>query len=243
MALKAEEEKANKTKAAGADVDTETGDEGGETDPKLVKLVNQAVTGQLKRAMRGHADTLSSLLDEKLAALKPNGTGAAPEAKDRTKDKSSDGAPAANEELEQLRAEMAAQKKKLADQELRALEKEAYADVKAQLQGKVRPEALDMAVKLLRADGAIKLDVKKGTYAFKGPEGELLDIEEGIAEWLKGDGALFVLQQPAPGARPKPKLSAPVRAPARLGGGSNNDNLTPAQRTANALAAKGLSLN
>lgn len=243
MALKAEEEKANKTEAAGADVDTETGDEGGETDPKLVKLVNQAVTGQLKRAMRGHAATLGALLDEKLAALKPNGTGAAPEAKDRTKDKSSDGAPAANEELEQLRSEMAAQKKKLADQELRALEKEAYADVKAQLQGKVRPEALDMAVKLLRADGAIKLDVKKGTYAFKGPEGELLDIEEGIAEWLKGDGALFVLQQPAPGARPKPKLSAPVRAPARPGGGSNNDNLTPAQRTANALAAKGLSLN
>jgi len=108
MALNAEEEKANKTKAAGADVDTETDTET-EADPKLVKLVNQAVTGQLKRAMRRHAATLSSLLDEKLAALKPNGTGAAPEAKDRTKDKSSDGAPAANEELEQLRADMAAQ--------------------------------------------------------------------------------------------------------------------------------------
>ena len=93
MALNAEEEKANKTKAAGADVDTETDTET-EADPKLVKLVNQAVTGQLKRAMRRHAATLSSLLDEKLAALKPNGTGAAPEAKDRTKDKSSDGAPA-----------------------------------------------------------------------------------------------------------------------------------------------------
>ena len=109
-----------------------------------------------------------------------------------------------SDELERFREDMAAQKKKLAEQELRALEKEAYADVKAQLQGKVRPEALDMAVKLLRADGAIKLDVKKGTYAFKGPEGELLVIEEGIAEWLKGDGALFVLQQPAPGGTPAP---------------------------------------
>ena len=54
MALKTEEEKANKTEAAGADVDTETDTET-EADPKLVKLVNQAVTGQLKRAMRRHA--------------------------------------------------------------------------------------------------------------------------------------------------------------------------------------------
>lgn len=242
MALNAEQDKSNKGKAVEADVDTETDTET-EVDPKLSKLVNQAVTAQLKRSMRGLPDTLGALLDEKLSAFKPSGGGAAAEPEKPAKGKGADGAPAANEELEQLRADMAAQKKRLADQEVRALEKEAYADVRLALQSKVKPEALDAAVKLLRADGAVKLDVKKGTYAFKGADGELLDLEEGIAEWLKGEGALFVLQQSTPGARPKPKLSAPVRAPARPGGGTNNDNLTPAQRTQNALAAKGLSLN
>jgi hypothetical protein len=203
-------------------------------DPKIMKAVNQAVTSQLKRATGKLTDSLGTLLDEKLAAFKPAAGAPAPDKKDPAGGGAAAG-PAADDgskaELAQLRADLKAQK-------LRGLEKETYADVRAFLTGKVKPEALDTAVKLLKADGRIKLDMRTETASYKGDDGDV-DVQTGISEWLKADGALFAAAPaPArPGARPA------LRAPARPNAGGGGAELTPAQKSAQQLAAKGLTLD
>lgn len=212
--------------ANGQETDTNATEQEAAVDPKLANLVNAAVSSQLKRHMKGLGDSFGSMLDEKLSALgvKPAQTPAQAAQGDKS-------APDPMAEVEKLRGELKAQK-------MRAAEKEVFADVRSILTGKVRPEAMDTAVKLLKADGLIKIDVRDGSATIKHPELGDLDLNEGIAEWLKGEGAIFA---PVAGSK-KPPVRGPNRAPVRPTSAANDENLTPAQKTARDLQARGLTL-
>jgi len=200
-----------------------------DADAKLANLVNSAVTSQLKRHMKGFNDTLGSMLDEKLSAFKPTEP-----AKPSPGKVSSDIDP--NAEVEQLRNELKSQRDELKAQKIRGFEKEVFADVRSLLAGKVRPEAMDTAIKLLRADGSIKIDARDGTATMKTADG-VVDLSDGIAAWLSGEGALLAV----PAMAKKPLVRGPHRAPPRpIGAG--NEALSPAQKTAQQLSALGLSL-
>lgn len=194
-------------------------------DPKISKLVNAAVSTHLKRHTKAMGDQFGAMLDERFAAFKPAATVPTPVP---SKDAAVDGDDATKRELEDLRNELKAQKQ-------RASEKEVYADVRGLLQGKVRPEALDTALKLLKADGLIKIR-KDGSAAFKSDQGEI-DLAEGLSEWLSGEGVLFVPTQ-TPRRLP---VKGPTRAPARVG--ETAQNLTPAQKVQADLARRGLVLD
>jgi len=201
--------------------------EGGEedADTKLANLVNSAVTSQLKRHMKNLGDQFGSMLDERLAALQPK-----PAAQQGQQGASAASDSDAMKEVEKLRGELKAQKQ-------RAAEKEVYADVRSILTGKVREEAMDTAIKVLRSDGVIKIDARDGSATFKHSELGDVDLSEGLTEWLKGEGALF-----APVAQAK---RTPVRGASRAHArrtATNDDNLTPAQKTARDLQARGFTL-
>lgn len=194
-----------------------------DADTKLSNLVNSAVSSHLKRHMKGFGDQLGTMLDERLSAFKPAAPAAAP----------GNAAPAADpmQEVEKLRGELKAQK-------MRAAEKEVFVDVRSQLVGKVRPEAMDTAIKLLKADGLIKIDARDSSVKMKHSELGDLDLSEGLSEWLKGEGSIFA---PSQSAR-KPPVRGPNRAPVRVSVGNDTENLTPAQKTQRMLQARGLSL-
>lgn len=203
-----------------------------DADTKLSNLVNSAVTSQLKRHMKGFGDQFGVMLDERFAAFKP----AAPAAPVVEQDKgkaapAADAANGVNDEVAQLRADLKATK-------LRAVEKEVYADVRSLLAGKVRPEAMDAAVKLLKAGGQIKINARTEAVSFKTDDGEI-DLKDGITEWLAGEGALFA-PTPAPARR---KVNPANGAPQRGVGGGDVSNLTSAQKASRALQAKGLVLD
>jgi len=199
-----------------------------DTDTKLANLVNSAVTSQLKRHMKGLGDSFGSMLDEKIAALNlGKKEQPAPEKQPDKQGKE----PDTMGEIEKLRGELKAEK-------ARAAEKEVFADIRGLLAGKIRPEAMDAAIKVLRADGLVKISARDGSAKFKSSEGDG-DVAEGLREWLEGEGAIFA---PLPTqTKVKPRITGPSKAPARPVGGGE-ENLTPAQRTQRALQAKGLSI-
>ena len=213
------------------EVDT-TDNAAADTDAKLSNLVNSAVTSQLKRHMKGLGDQFGTMLDERFAAFKPAAP-AAPvvEPAKGAAAPAADAANGVNDEVAQLRADLKATK-------LRAVEKEVFADVRSLLAGKVRPEAMDAAVKLLKAGGQIKINARTEAVSFKTEDGEV-ELKDGITEWLAGEGALF-----APALAPARRKVNPANgAPQRGVGGGDTSNLTPAQRSARALQAKGLVLD
>lgn len=174
------------------------------------------------------------------------GKGKGQERDDTDAGKGVPGAPSL-EELEAIRADLAKQKREVekikretAEKERLATEREAFSEVKSRLTGKVRQEALDTVMKLLRADGRIAIE-KDGSVLFVDGE-DRLDLDEGLEQWLKSsEGSMFVpapgggrqINQGGSGRRPPAK---PVPRVGNAGG-----NLTPAQRAAQRMAKLGLS--
>lgn len=197
-----------------------------DADAKLSNLVNSAVTSQLKRHMKSLGDQFGAVLDERLSAFKAPAPAALPGKAPAEADGN-----AALAEVEKLRGELTLQKQRTA-------EKEAYADIRSFLHGKIRPEAMDTAIKVLKADGSIKVNARDGSATMKHAELGTLDVTEGLTEWLKGEGALFA---PMPTGK-KPQIKGPHRAPARPGA-AGNESLTPAQKSQAALNKLGLSLD
>lgn len=205
--------------------DPNAGNETDTLDPKIGNAINAAVSSHLKRHMKGLGDQFGTLLDERLSALN------LPKKETKTEDKPAPAQDAAMQEVEKLRGELKAQK-------MRAAEKEVFADIRGMLTNKVRPEAMDTALKLLKADGLVKIDSRDNTAKFKSPDLGEVDLHEGLEEWLKGEGAIFA----PPAQARKLRLTGPAKAPARPAGGGQEENLTPAQKTARALQAKGLTI-
>lgn len=218
------------------------GDGGGEgdvLDPKIVKLVNSAVTSQLKRHGKAMEGSFATMLETQLASFGLKKVDADQDAPDTKKE--GQGKPAetrrdeSSDEVRKLRREMTKYQKQLEATEAR----ERQASLKSALAGKVKTEAMGAAAKLL-SDRVVMAD---GEAMFKTDDGDV-SLEEGIAAWVKSpEGAIFA---PAPSATMQgrsPKLAS--RGLPRGGGGGNSngaDTRSPAQKTADTFARFGLKL-
>lgn len=221
--------------AAGETVDVKEPKEAGDDkggDDALNKLVNSAVSSQLKRHLKGLEATFGSLLEEKLATITgsrkdaPDGQPERPAKSGKSLPKDGDGDDGYDpkREIESLRNELKAERNK-------TREKEVLADVKSGLAGKVKPEAMGAALRLLRD----RITIKSSGVTFVNDEGESVDLEDGVAEWLKSpEGALFAVP-PTPSVSRKAAFGA--KAPHRP---APNENLTPAQKTARDFQRLGL---
>ncbi|MDI3282123.1 hypothetical protein [Polyangium sp. 15x6] len=204
--------------------DSTQGNEPSADDKKLANLVNSAVSAHLKRHLGKLSETIETSLAEKLAGLQQS----APKKADESDPKPDD----------DLRKELSALKDQLKSEKQKAREKEAYAELKAKLADKVRPEALDTVLKVLKHDGRISLK-RDGSVAFLHEDGEM-DLDEGLSEWLKSrEGSMFA-PPPNPRSNAAKKPNYGVKAPARTS--SESGEIDPLAKTEMMLTKLGLRL-
>lgn len=175
----------------------------------LGNLVNSAVTSQLKRllgpavaeALKPHVDGFAGIREQLDKLTK----GVATPDKSQGGQGQDDVAKRIAELEKQLNGEREARKAEKAS----AAKEKAFSALRAELTGKVRPEAVDAAAKLLfHAEGAIHIG-EDGTVAFRMGDDEH-DLATGVKAWAKSPAsALF---RPAPGYGEKnPGGKAPKR--------------------------------
>jgi hypothetical protein len=169
-------------------------------DQSTVDSINQAVSAHLKRHLAG----LPGMIDAAIAPLREQ-FGARPAA-----DKPA-GAPAAGgaDDVSQLKAQLKAMQDQAAGERKASRESKAFQDLRAELAGKVRPEAVDAAAKLVfHADKRVQV-ADDGTITFKHGDADY-SLAEGVAAYLKSpDAALFL---PAPnGSAQRPGQRVPAR--------------------------------
>jgi hypothetical protein len=208
---------------------TEQGDAPGtpavdaDPDVKLGNLVNAAVTAHLKRALpRALEEGVTPLLERFAATLpKPASTApaAAPQPGDELATKVAGLEAALNKERTARHAERRA-----------ALEEKAYGALRGALTGKVRPEAVETAARLLfKADGRVKV-ADDGTATFKHGDDEL-DLAGGVAAWLKTPDAALFAPPPAPKARVVPGRAPPPARPPGAPTAAAGQREDPLQKT------------
>jgi hypothetical protein len=164
-------------------------DTSGDADQKLANLVNSVVSSHLKRS-------LGKALDEAIAPLREQFS-----AQRTTTDapKSPKGGDEVSQRIAALEAELSDERKARKAEQSKAREDKAYLDLRAELTGKVRPEALDHAVTVLRAHGKVKVSAD-GRVSFKHADADY-DLQEGVAEWVRSKDASLFVPPPAPSAK------------------------------------------
>lgn len=195
-------------------------------DTRLANIINAAVSSQLKR----HLSKFETSVNELREQFKPST--ATEQVKSDTSGKGEDAQ--ARRELEQLRAELKAEKQK-------AKEDAVYSTLKNYLADKVRPEALETAVKVIKADGKVKFRTD-GTPFIKHDSLEYDTLEEGAAEWLNSKEATIF--KPVPSAQKKTAQNPIFKTPSKPNSqtGRDNSNLTPAQKTLEQFQKLGLKI-
>jgi hypothetical protein len=193
-------------------------------DQAMTDTINAAVTAHIKRALGG----LPGLIEAQLAPLREQfaarpAAGAKP-----------DGSTLAGDgvagELAALKAQLKSQQDQAASERKAAREANAFQALRTELGGKVRPEALDAAAKLImHADRRVMVS-DDGSVTFKHGDADY-GLKEGVAAYLKSpDAALFL---PAPnGTSQRPGQRVPGRPPA----GGPPPNETPMAKTLRLLA-------
>lgn len=217
-----------------AEVDNETVDNTSEADKKLANMVNAAVSSHLKR----HLSKFESSIFELKESFASNQSKAQPAADTSkgTKKKESDDESLAMREVEQLKAELKAEK-------ARVKEEQAYASLRNYFSDKVIPERVDIALKLFKADQ--KVQFRRDGSAFVKHDNAEFDLEEGAAEWLKSKEAMMFL--PAPGGVKKggavQSKNLPFKTPAKVSpSGSQDQPTNPAMKTLLQLQKLGINI-
>lgn len=211
------------------EVDNETVDNTSEADKKLANLVNAAVSSHLKRHLSKFESSILELKDQFKAQP-------AADASKGTKKKESDDDSLAMREVEQLKAELKAEK-------ARVKEEQAYTSLRNYFSDKVIPERVDIALKLFKADQ--KVQFRRDGSAFVKHDNAEFDLEEGAAEWLKSKEAMMFL--PAPGSAKKSgsvqSKNLPFKTPAKVSNSSGQDQPTnPAMKTLQQLQKLGINI-
>ena len=191
-------------------------------DQSTVDSINQAVSAHLKRHLAG----LPGMIDAAIAPLREQFT-ARPAADKPAGVPATDGVAG---ELAALKAQLKAASDQAASERKAAREANAFQALRTELGGKVRPEALDAAAKLImHADRRVSVG-DDGAVTFKHGDAEY-GLKEGVAAYLKSsDAALFL---PAPnGSAQRPGQRVPAR-PA-IGGDAATE--TPMAKTLRLLA-------
>lgn len=189
-------------------------------EEQLGNMVNAAVKAHLQRFTEKQLPTLLEAalkpISEKLAAAPPP-----PPVDDEGKSKKSKQDPETNalaKQIEEMKKELADRDAKVAAAEKRAREERAYTELRGSLEGKVRPELIDMVAKhLMVVDQRVDFD-ESGVALFKSqrvpyagaePEELRLPLRAGVEDFLKSDAAKPFLPAPSgSGAAPLPKRGA-----------------------------------
>lgn len=188
------------------------------TEDAIAQIVNAAVSSHLKRSLGKAIEEAIKPVAEQLSQLKT----AREEAPPQDTKKKSDVDPevvALKKQVADLTTAMQRSAEEAAAAQRQAREEKAYASLRDQLQGKVRPEALPIALDVIRARKLLTIN-EDGTVTFrhraalaKGMEEQdhEFPLDRGVGEFLKSkDAALFL---PAPGGPGPRQGNRPPHAP------------------------------
>lgn len=197
-----------------------TGDTGPTADERMGQMVNAAVTSHLRRFTEKQLPEILGL------ALKPitdklNAPPVAPveEPTGGRKSKDSPELLAMAKKLEDMEKALSEGAAKVVAAEKKARDERSFTELRAALEGKVRPELLDMVAKhLFVVEGRIETDdagspLFKSTkipYAGADPEDQRLPLKAGVEDFLKSDAAKPFLPAPSAGSGTSP---LPKRGP------------------------------
>ncbi len=157
---------------------------------------------------------------------------------------------ALQKQFDDMRNSLAASEKARVDAENKSREDRAYSEVRAGLEGKVRPELLDIVAKnLFYVDKRVVFD-ESGTPLFRGqrapyiggePEDVQLPLRSGLDEFMKSEAAKPFLPAPvSSGASPLPKRASQTVVPQTVTTGvSDADKAARAQDRAARARANG----
>jgi hypothetical protein len=188
-----------------ADVtDTDTGAAGGDgggaaDDQRIANMVNAAVSGHLKRVL---PKTISDLMETHIAPIREHLTkqgGPAPAQGGQGGGAPQGGAPAGDDKYAALERKFQESEKARAAERMQGHKARAFDGVRGVLAGKARPDAIEAALKVLKADD--RIGVREDGSAFILDGDEEVTIEEGVKRFMKSkEGALFA-PAPIPSAR------------------------------------------
>lgn len=177
------------------------------TESRIHELLNSALNSRDKKAEKRMTDLLSRSLED--FATKFQGS-----PKAETPVSTSTQAPevlALQKKLEVLEAERKREREETVKQAKNLRDKDAYAQLSAELSNKVRPEAVDMVAKLLfHADK--KIDVREDGVFYKLDEDTEVTLAEGVKQFLKSKEAQFFIPPPSPKTQ---TINKGQKAPAR----------------------------
>lgn len=186
-------------------------------------IVNAAVKSQLGRALTPALEAATKPLLEKLAAFQAPPPPTADEGEGTKKPvKQTPEMLAMAKKLEDMEKQLIDRDQKVEAAEKKARDQRGRADLRAALEGKVRPELLDLvAANLYSVENRIEFD-ETGTPLFKtsrspyvgaDPEDVLLPLKSGVEEYLKGESAKAFLPAPSPGSGAGPLPKRPASSP------------------------------
>lgn len=195
----------------------------GMSEEDVGRIVNAAVTSQLKRLL-GPAITeaIGGLkLDKQIAAevakLKPE---QAPEPKPSDGGKPDPKVAALEATVQELKAKLAADAEETKKLQQASRDKDALAALKSALGPLVRPEALDIAAShLFVAQKRVTVDeqgnplisVRKSAYAGAAEEDVQMPLADGVQHWIKSPEGKFFAPAPSAGGQDTKGGGAPRR--------------------------------
>ena len=220
------------TGAPATQVDQDQGTEPSESDKKLANLVNSAVSSHIKRALPKYLEEAITPHMSKLQEMMSQSRQPEP-SKSATQPAQPSGAdPEVMKQLESLQNQLKKEQETRARERQQARQDKAFADVRSELVGKVRPEAIDHVLKVMAHDRLIDVDSSAMVSVKVGED--LLPLKDGVAEYLKRkENAIFL---PAPGysaPAKKPGMPQQRQVPQRQApsGGQQPEREDPLQKT------------
>ncbi len=202
-------------------------------EPKYVtvddigNIVNAALTSRLPKMLAPALDAAIKPLMDKLNAAPPPPPPPADDDGDSRKKKANPELLAMAAKVEAMEKALASEKEAVAAANKKAREERSFSELRATLEGKVRPELLDMVAKnLFLVESRVETD-EQGTALFKSskvaypgadPEDVRLPLKDGVEAFLKSDAAKHLLPAPNAGAGSQP---LPKRGPSPHPGGTD----------------------
>src|SRR6185369_11418573 len=211
------------------------------TEDQIGNIVNSALTARFPKLLGPALDAALKPILDKLSAPPP-----APPSDDEGTTKKGKQNPellAMAQKLEEMQKELKVRDERVAAAEKKGREDKAFADLRAGLEGKVRPELLGMLVEnLFHVQKRVEFD-DQGTPLFKtsrvpytgaDPEELRLPLGAGVEDFLKSEAAKPFLPAPNPGAGAGP---LPKRGPSPNPGGTDFSKpaTTEAEKTRRAM--------
>lgn len=192
---------------------------------EIGNIVNSAVSSHLKRSLASAIEAaLKPVVEGLKTQLAPPPAPSSEEEPGNSRKKQSPELLAMAKKVEDMEKALADSAAKVAAAEKKSQEQRAYTELRGALEGKVRPELLDMVAQhLFTVEKRVDFD-ESGTPLFKAtkvaytgaePEEFRLPLRNGVEEFLKGEAAKPFLPAPNSGSGAGPLQK---RAPVQSGG-------------------------